>query len=166
MPLITRHTGHMSSLKERIQADLTEAMKAGKEKEVVKSTLRMALAAVMNAEVAGDEAVALSDDQVMAVLLAEAKKRSESAEIYEKAGRTDAATKERAELAVLEAYLPAAMSDDELVAIVNEEVANAAAAGNSGPKAMGLVVKAVRARAGAGVDGGKVAAMVKSSLGA
>jgi len=123
----------MSSLKERIQADLTEAMKAGKEQEVVKSTLRMALAAVMNAEVAGDEAVALSDDQVMAVLLAEAKKRAESAEIYEKAGRAEAAAKERSELA---------------------------------PKAMGLVVKAVRARAGAGVDGGKVASMVKSALGA
>jgi uncharacterized protein YqeY len=156
----------MSSLKERIQADLTEAMKAGKEQEVVKSTLRMALAAVMNAEVAGDEAVALSDDQVMAVLLAEAKKRAESAEIYEKAGRAEAAAKERSELAVLEAYLPAAMSDDELAAIVDEEVANATAAGNSGPKAMGLVVKAVRARAGAGVDGGKVASMVKSALGA
>ena len=166
MHSIRRHTVHMSSLKERIQADLTEAMKAGKEQEIVKSTLRMALAAVMNAEVAGDEAVALSDDQVMTVLLAEAKKRSESAEIYEKAGRTDAAAKERSELAVLEAYLPAAMSDDELSAIVSEEIANAAAAGNSGPKAMGLVVKAVRARAGAGVDGGKVASMVKSALGA
>jgi uncharacterized protein YqeY len=103
---------------------------------------------------------------VMAVLLAEAKKRAESAEIYEKAGRAEAAAKERSELAVLEAYLPAAMSDDELAAIVDEEVANATAAGNSGPKAMGLVVKAVRARAGAGVDGGKVASMVKSALGA
>jgi uncharacterized protein YqeY len=97
-------------------------------------------------------------------LQAEAKKRSESAEIYEQAGRAEAAQKERAELAVLEAYLPAAIGDDELAAIVNEEVANAAAAGNTGPKAMGVVVKAVRARAGAGVDGGKVAAMVKSAL--
>jgi uncharacterized protein YqeY len=154
----------MSTLKDRIQSDLTEAMKAGKEQEVVKSTLRMALAAVMNAEVAGIEAVELSDDQVLAVLQAEAKKRSESAEIYEQAGRAEAAQKERAELAVLEAYLPAAIGDDELAAIVNEEVANAAAAGNTGPKAMGVVVKAVRARAGAGVDGGKVAAMVKSAL--
>lgn len=139
-------------------------MKAGKEQEIAKSTLRMVLAAVMNAEVAGDEAVELSDDQILAVLMAEAKKRSESADIYDKAGRTDAAAKERAELAVLEAYLPAAISDDELASIVSEEVANAAAAGNTGPKAMGLVVKAVRARAGAGVDGGKVAAMVKVAL--
>jgi uncharacterized protein YqeY len=154
----------MSSLKDRIQADLTDAMKAGKDQEVVKSTLRMALAAVMNAEVAGNEAVLLTDDQVLVVLQSEAKKRAESAEIYENAGRAEAAAKERAELAVLEAYLPAALSDDELVVIVNEEIANAAAAGNTGPKAMGLVVKAVRARAGSGVDGGKVAAMVKSAL--
>jgi uncharacterized protein YqeY len=140
-------------------------MRGGKEQEIVKSTLRMALAAVLNAEVAGDEAVELTDDQVMAVLQAEAKKRVESADIYEKAGRTEAAGKERAELAVLEKYLPAALSDEELELIVNEEVAHAAAAGNVGPKAMGLVVKAVRARAGAGVDGGKVAALVKAALG-
>jgi uncharacterized protein YqeY len=155
----------MSTLKDQIQADLTAAMRGGKEQEIVKSTLRMALAAVLNAEVAGDEAVELTDDQVMAVLQAEAKKRVESADIYEKAGRTEAAGKERAELAVLEKYLPAALSDEELELIVNEEVAHAATAGNVGPKAMGLVVKAVRARAGAGVDGGKVAALVKAALG-
>jgi uncharacterized protein YqeY len=154
----------MSSLKDRLQADLTTAMRAGKDQEIVKSTLRMALAAVMNAEVAGDEAVSLTDEQVLTVLMAEAKKRSESADIFEKAGRSEAAAKEKAELAVLEAYLPAAISDDELAVIVAEEVANAAAAGNSGPKAMGLVVKAVRARAGAAVDGGKVAALVKEAL--
>jgi uncharacterized protein YqeY len=119
---------------------------------------------VTNAEVAGDEAVELSDDQVTAVLQAEAKKRSEAAEIYEGAGRTDAAAKERAELAVLERYLPAAMSEAEIAAIVAEEVAAAAAAGNSGPKAMGTVVKAVRARVGASADGSVVANLVKAAL--
>ena len=137
-------------------------MKAGD--ETVRGTLRMALAAVTNAEVAGDEAVELSDDQVTAVLQAEAKKRSEAAEIYEGAGRTDAAAKERAELAVLERYLPAAMSEAEIAAIVAEEVAAAAAAGNSGPKAMGTVVKAVRARVGASADGSVVANLVKAAL--
>jgi uncharacterized protein YqeY len=154
----------MSSLKARMQADLTASMRAGKDQEIVKSTLRMALAAVMNAEVAGAEAVELSDEQVLRVVQAEAKKRAESAEIYDKAGRAEAAAKELAELAVLEAYLPAAISDDELAVLVSEEVANAAAAGNSGPKAMGAVVKAVRERAGSSVDGGKVAAMVKTAL--
>lgn len=124
----------------------------------------MALAAVTNAEVAGDEAVELSDGQVVAVLQAEAKKRSEAAEIYAQAGRTDAAAKEKSELAVLERYLPAAMSDAEVAAVVAEEVAAAAAAGNTGPKAMGAVVKAVRARVGASADGSVVANLVKSAL--
>jgi uncharacterized protein YqeY len=57
------------------------------------------------------------------------------------------------------------MSDDELLVIVNEEVATAVAAGNEGAKAMGLVVKAVRARAGSSADGAKIAALVKSALG-
>lgn len=152
----------MSELKDRLQADLNAAMKA--REEIVVSTLRMAIAAVRNAEVAGDEAVELTDDQVTAVLQSEAKKRTEAAEIYEQSGRAESAAKERAELAVLEAYLPAAISDDELAAIVAEEVAAAAASGNVGGKAMGLVVKAVRARAGAAVDGGKVAALVKAAL--
>ena len=153
----------MSDLKSRLQSDLNAAMKA--RNETVVSTLRMAIAAVRNAEVAGDEAVELDDDQVTAVLQSEAKKRTEAAEIYEQSGRAESAAKERAELAVLEAYLPAAIGDDELATIVAEEVAAAAAAGNTGGKAMGVVVKAVRARAGAGVDGGKVAALVKAALG-
>jgi len=124
----------------------------------------MALAAVTNAEVAGDAAVELSDDQVVAVLQAEAKKRSEAAEIYAQAGRTDAAAKEKSELAVLERYLPAAMSEAEIATVVAEEVAAAAAAGNTGPKAMGAVVKAVRARVGASADGSVVANLVKSAL--
>lgn len=151
------------TLKETLKADLTVAMKARAEIEV--STLRMALAAVTNAEVAGDEAVQLSDDQVIKVLQAEVKKRSEAADVYEEAGRADSAAKERAELAILEKYLPAAMSDDELSAIVNEEVAKAAASGQSGGKAMGMVVKAVRERAGSTADGGKIAALVKAALG-
>ena len=153
----------MSSLKQTLQADLSAAIKAGLETE--RSTLRMALAAVTNAEVAGNEAVELTDDQVTAVLQAEAKKRSEAAEIYEGAGRAEAAASERAELAVLERYLPAAMSDEEIRALVAEEVSAAAAAGNTGPKAMGAVVKAVRTRAGSSADGALVARLVKEALG-
>jgi hypothetical protein len=133
--------------------------------DLVKSTLRMALSAITNAEVAGDEAVELSDDAVIAVLQSEAKKRLESAEVYEQAGRTDAAVKERAEAAVLAQYLPAAMSNEELESVVAEEVAAAAAAGNTGMKAMGLVVKAVRSRVGSSADGSKIADLVKVALG-
>lgn len=153
----------MTTLKDQIKADLTEAMK--RRDDTARETLRMVLSAISNAEVAGDEAVVLSDEQVIGVLRGEAKKRAESAQIYADAGRAESAAKERAELAVIERYLPAAMSDDALAAVVAEEVAKAAASGATGGKAMGLVVKAVRERVGASVDGGKVAALVKSALG-
>ena len=102
----------MASLLEQLQADLSAAMKAGN--DVEKSTLRMAIASVKNAAVAGDAAVTLTDDQVLGVLQAEAKKRSEAADIYKEAGRVDAEASERAELAILERYLPARLSDGEL----------------------------------------------------
>lgn len=151
------------SVKERLQSDLTTAMKA--RDEITTSTIRMLLAAITNAEVAGSEAIALDDAQSITVLQSEAKKRVEAAEVYEQAGRAESAAKERAELAVVERYLPAAMGDDELAAIVDEAVAAAAAAGAAGPKAMGQVIKAVRDRAGAAADGGRIAAMVKAKLG-
>jgi hypothetical protein len=150
------------SLKARLQADLTVAMKA--RDELATSTIRMLRSAITTAEVAGDEAVELTDDQVISVLQSEAKKRTESAEVYEQNGRTESAAKERAELEVIERYLPAAMSDDELAAIVDEEVVTAAASGAEGGKAMGMVIKAVRERAGAAADGGRIAALVKSKL--
>ncbi len=150
------------SLKDTIKADLTASMKA--RDETTTSTLRMVLAAITNAEVAGDEAITLDDNQTIAVLQAEAKKRSEAAQIYADAGRNEAAAKERTELSIIERYLPAAMSDDELDAIIAEEVAKAKAAGAEGGKAMGLVVKAVRERAGSGADGARIASAVKAAL--
>lgn len=150
------------SVKSRLQADLTAAMKA--RDEVVLSTIRMLRAAIMNAEVAGDQAVELSDEQAITVLQSEAKKRAESAAVYEENDRPESAAKERAELEVIERYLPAAMSDDDLVAIVDEEVAAAAANGAEGGKAMGMVIKSVRERAGASADGGRIATLVKARL--
>ena len=151
------------TIKARLQGDLTLAMKA--RDEIATSTIRMLRAAITNAEVAGSEAIELSDAQAIAVLQSEAKKRVEAAEVYEQAGRAESAAKERAELVVIERYLPAAMSDAELGAIVDDEVAAAAASGASGPKAMGQVIKAVRERAGAAADGGRIAALVKAALG-
>lgn len=150
------------SVKARLQADLTVAMKA--RDEVATSTIRMLRAAITNAEVAGDEAVELTDDQAIAVLRSEAKKRTESAEVYEQAGRDESAAKERSELVIIERYLPAAMDDEQLAAIVDEEIGRAAAAGAEGGKAMGMVIKAVRQRAGASADGGRIAALVKERL--
>jgi uncharacterized protein YqeY len=154
----------VTSLKLQLKNDLTTAMKAGN--DIAKSTIRMALSAITNAEVAGDEAVELNDDQVIKVLQSEVKKRHESAEVYEQAGRTEAAIKERAEAEVLAVYLPAALSNEELAGVVQEEVARAAAQGAQGMKAMGAVVKAVRERVGSGADGSKIADLVKAALSA
>ena len=151
-----------SGLKSRIQADITEALRSGD--ELLKSTLRMALAAIMNAEVAGAQATVLTDDQIINLLRSEVKKRAESAEIYAAAGRSELATKETQEMAIIETYLPAAMDAAALASIVAQEVANAAANGQEGPRAMGAVIKAVKERVGAQADGSAIAAAVKSAL--
>ncbi|MDJ0771631.1 MAG: GatB/YqeY domain-containing protein [Ilumatobacter sp.] len=155
-------SSEQDSVKRRLQADLTTAMKA--RDEITTSTLRMVRAAITTAEVAGDEAVELTDEQVVAVLQSEAKKRAEAADVYEQNGRDASAARERAELEVISRYLPAAMDDDELGAIVDEGIAAAAASGAEGGRAMGQVIKAVRERAGAAADGARVAAMVKTRL--
>ena len=151
-----------SQLLEQLRTDLNTAMK---DRDQLKtSTIRMVLSAVQVASVAGDEAAELTDAEIMAVLRSEAKRRNEAAELYEKAGRAEQAASERNELAVIEAYLPAAMNDATLQGIVDEEVAVAREAGAEGPKAMGQVIKAVKDRVGDGADGGRIAGVVKASL--
>ena len=152
----------MATLKDRIQSDLTEAMRAQDATTV--ATLRLVLTAITKAETAGDTHVDLDDDAVIAVIGTEVKRRVEAASTYADAGRDDRAAAERAEQAVLERYLPAALDDDELAAVVVEEVAFARAAGHEGKAATGVVIKAVRARAGAGTDGRRIADAVQSAL--
>lgn len=153
-----------SALRVRLQSDLTEAIR-GRD-EVATATLRMILTAVKGEEVSGDVAHDLSEDQLHAVLRREAKKRKEAALAFEGAGRPEQAARERAELAVVESYLPAALDGDALAALVAEEVAAAAADGASGMKAMGRVIKAVQARAEGRADGATLAAEVRRQLGA
>jgi uncharacterized protein YqeY len=150
-------------LKAQLQSDLTAAMRAREDVKV--ATLRMALAALTKAEVAGKEQVTLSDAEVMAVLRSEMKKRAEAADMYETGGRPDRAERERAEAAVLATYMPPEMDDAALAAIVNEEVAAVAASGTTGGKAMGVAVKAVRKRVGDGADGARISSAVKAALG-
>jgi len=154
----------MSGLKARLQSDLTESIRA--QDPVRSATLRMALTSVRSAEVAGQVARELDDEEVLAVLGREAKKRREAAEAFDDAGRTELADRERAELQVLQGYLPAALSDEELEALVAEEVAAAAAAGATGNPAMGRVMKAVQPRVAGRADGGRVAAEVRRQLSA
>jgi uncharacterized protein len=146
----------MGALKSRLEDDLRSAMKA--RDELVTSTLRMALAAVRTAEVAGTAARELSDDEVLAVLTREAKKRREAATAFAGAGRVELATKERAEEEILAGYLPAQLSDDELRDIVRDTIAA------SGASAMGPAMKAVQAAVAGRAEGGRVAAEVRRQL--
>lgn len=153
----------MATLKEQLQADLTTAMK--QRDELSAATLRMALTAVTNEEVAGKAARQLSDDDVVQVLSKEAKKRREAADAYTDAGHPDRAERERAELGVLQRYLPQALTDDEVAQIVAAAVAQVVAGGQTGPAAMGAVMKIVQPLVRGRADGAAVAAEVKAALG-
>ena len=153
----------MTSMKDRLQGDLTTAMKA--RDEVGSSTLRMVLTAITNEEVSGKSARVLTDEDVVTVLGREAKKRKEAAEAYDAANRPELAARERAELVVIEGYLPEQLGEDEVRAIVEAAVAEVAAGGATGGAAMGQVMKIVHPQVKGKADGGQVAAMVKSALG-
>ncbi|MCD0450655.1 GatB/YqeY domain-containing protein [Actinocorallia sp. API 0066] len=146
-------------LKEKLEADLTSALKA--HDEVRKRTLRMALAAVTNEEKAGKAVRTLSDDEVVKVLAREAKKRREAAEAFAQGGREEQARAEREEGAVLEEYLPKPLSDDEIAALVKDAIAESGAAG---PRGIGAVMKIVNPKVVGRADGGKVAAEVRRQL--
>ena len=152
------------SVKTRMQTALTAAMKA--RDDVALSALRQALSAIAVAETAGSEQVVLDDAQVLAVVAVEVRKHHETADAFVTAGRPEKVERERAEAAVLEAYLPAALSEAELDGIVADEIEAAAAAGATGMKAMGKVVAAVRAKAGPTADGAAIANKVKTALSA
>jgi uncharacterized protein len=146
-------------LKEKLRSDLTTAMKARDQVRV--ATLRMALTAVTNAETAGTEHHDLSDDEVMTVLVRETKKRRESAEAFDGAGRAELADRERAEEQVLAEYLPQPLTDDELTALVAAAIAET---GAEGPKQMGQVMKVVQPQVGSRADGKRVSSEVKRQL--
>ena len=150
----------MSSLKDTLRSDLTESIR--ERDELRSSTLRMALTSVTNEEVAGDQARELSDDEVLSLLVREAKRRREAATAYDDANRPELAERERAELVVIEGYLPAQLSDDELSALVADAIADT---GAEGPRAMGQVMKAVQPKVAKRADGGRVSAEVRRQLG-
>lgn len=142
-----------------IRADMKDAMKA---KDAVKlRTVRSIIAAVQQAEVAGTEPRKLTDTEVEAVIAAQAKRRVEAAEAFEQGDRPEQAAAEREELAVLEAYLPEGLDDDELAAMVDAELA---AGGFTSKADMGAAMKAVNAKVAGRADGRMVADLVKSKL--
>ena len=148
----------------QLKADLTAAMKAGD--ALGKSVLRMAIAAMMNAEVAGESIRALTKDEEMVVLTREVKTRRESAETYTKAGRPELAAKETAEADYLARYLPQPLTQDDVAAIVDAKVEELAAERGSAPtmKDMGALVRAVNGVVAGRAEGSVVASLVKSRL--
>jgi uncharacterized protein YqeY len=146
-------------LLDRLRADLTAAMKDRDTATV--GAIRLGLAAITEASVAGDAAKELSDDEVVAVLTKAARKHEEAAEAFEGAGRTDQAAAERVSYDVLARYLPKALAPDELAAIVDEVLAEG---GFSTPKDMGPAMKAINAKVAGRADGKGVADLVKARL--
>jgi uncharacterized protein YqeY len=149
----------MASLKERLQRDLTAAMKS--RDELTTATLRMALTAVSTEEVAGTAARELSDDEVVRILTREAKKRREAADAFTAAGRSELADRERAEGVVLERYLPAQLSDAELAELVRAAIDEA---GATGPAQLGAVMRLAQPRVAGRADGRRVSDEVRRQL--
>ena len=152
----------MAQLKDQLKKDLTDAIKS--HNQVISGTLRMALTAITNEEVAGKESRELSDAEVLSVLTKEAKKRRESVDAYMQANRKDLADKESAELSVLEKYLPAALSEQELEDIIAKAITEATSQGATWMKAMGIVMKIIQPQTVGRVDGTLLANKVKEKL--
>ena len=148
-----------TTLKSRLQHDLHDAMRA--RDKVRAGTLRMTLTSITTAEVAGDEARELSDEEVLRVIAKEAKKRRESAAAFSGAGRPELAATEEAELAVLEGYLPAQLDEEELQAIVKRAVETT---GASGMAQMGQVMKVLQERSAGRADGKLLSQAVSARL--
>ena len=147
----------MDNLFSKIQKDLTDALK--QKDEVKTSTLRLVISEVGNARIAkGGE---LTDEDITRVISKEAKKRQESIEAFKKGERADLAEKEEKELAILKTYLPEPVSDEELLKIVDSQIAEV---GAKDMKDLGKVMSAVLSKVKGRADGAAVAAVVKSKL--
>ena len=145
------------TLRERIQSDITAAMRSGE--ALRRDTLRMAESAIYNAE--KRDRRTYSDDEVAAVIAREVKTRRESVEAFTKGGRPDLAEKETAEIGILSDYLPQQLSDDEIRTLVDEAVG---ATGAAGRKDMGKVMGWLAPRTRGRADGRRVSELVSSRL--
>lgn len=145
------------SLKERITAEMKDAMRAADKERLL--TIRMIQAAIKQREV--DERITLDDTQVLAVIEKMIKQRREAIAQFEAGGRADLVAKEAAELQQLQAYLPAQLSAEELTALVREAIAETGAASI---KDMGKVMALLKTRAAGKADMSAVSALIKSEL--
>ena len=148
-----------ASLKERITEDMKSAMRAGEKERL--GTIRMLQAAIKQREV--DERIVLDDGQVLSVIEKMIKQRKESIAQFEQGGRADLAAREQAEIELLQAYLPAQLSDAEVDALIKDAIASTGAAS---VKDMGKVMAVVKAKAAGRTDMGAVSARIKAALSA
>jgi uncharacterized protein YqeY len=144
-------------LRDRINDELKTAMRAGDAQR--RDALRLLTAALKQKEV--DDRKALTDTDVIAIIDKMIKQRRDSIAQFEKGGRTDLAEKEQFEIGVLEAYMPAAMSDAEIEAAIASAIAES---GAKAPSDMGKVMGALKAKLSGRADMGKVSARVKAKL--
>ena len=147
----------MVMIKDRIREDMKAAMRSHDAARL--STIRLLLAAIKQREI--DEQIESTDDDVLAVIAKMVKQRRDSVEQYRAGGRDDLAQNEQAEIDVLQAYLPQALTDDEIAAIIDEATA---AVGLTGMAAMGKVMALVKPRVNGRADLGKVSALIKARL--
>lgn len=148
------------SIKQQIDQDLKQAMLTG-DKTLV-TTLRGLKSSILNTEIANNlRETGLPDDQVTSLLAKEAKKRAESAELYEQGGNAEKAAAELEEKRVIEGYLPKQLSDEELGSIVDDVVASM---GGVSQQTMGQAIGQVRGKVGNQADGGRIAAAVKERI--
>lgn len=145
------------TLKNQLEEDLKTAMRAGE--DLRKSTLRMTLAAIRNAEI--DQRGELSDGEVMRILQKEVKSRRETVEEAEQAGRTELAETTEAEIAILENYLPQQLSDAEVEALARQAIEEV---GASSPAEMGQVMKVLMPQVQGRAEGAQVSRVVRELL--
>jgi uncharacterized protein YqeY len=147
-------------LEQQLEQDIKTALLAGE--KVKATTLRGLKATLLNVKVAaGKRDSGLTDEEVLPIFAKEAKKRQESADLYEQGGNKEKAEAELTEKAIIEAYLPAQMNEADLLTLIDTVLAET---GASGPQAMGQVIGQVKARAGATADGALIAKLVKEKL--
>ncbi len=149
-----------STLEQRLEEDIKTALLSGDKTRA--TTLRGLKAVLLNVKVAtGKRDSGLTDDEVLPVFSKESKKRQESADLYEQGGNQERAEAELAEKAIIDAYLPAQLSEDEITVMVDEAIAQTDA---TGPAALGQVIGKVKAKAGASADGAVIAKIAKEKL--
>lgn len=145
------------TVKERINSDLKTALLSGD--KTLATTLRGLKSVILDAEIAqGKREDGLGDDELIKLLQKEAKKREQSVELYEKGGNREKAQAERAEIAVIDEYLPGQISDEELNKAINQAISEI---GDTSARAMGQIIAKTKQLTKGGADGGRIAAAVK-----